>query len=51
MYILFEGVDPSGKSTQATLLHNCLEDSILTKEPGGTKLGLTIRDLVSSRSW
>ena len=46
MYILFEGVDTSGKSTQATLLHNCLKDSILTKEPGGTKLGLTIRDLV-----
>jgi dTMP kinase len=46
MYILFEGVDTSGKSTQATLLHNCLKDSILTKEPGGTSLGLTIRDLV-----
>jgi len=46
MYILFEGVDTSGKSTQATLLQNCLKDSILTKEPGGTSLGLTIRDLV-----
>jgi dTMP kinase len=46
MYILFEGVDTSGKSTQATLLQNYLKDSILTKEPGGTKLGLTIRDLV-----
>jgi dTMP kinase len=46
MYILFEGVDTSGKSTQATLLQNCLKNSILTKEPGGTSLGLTIRDLV-----
>jgi dTMP kinase len=46
MYILFEGIDTSGKSTQANLLHNSLKNSILTKEPGGTNLGLTIRDLV-----
>ncbi len=46
MYIVFEGIDTSGKSTQAKLLHQKLKNSILTKEPGGTKVGEEIRELV-----
>ncbi len=46
MYIAFEGVDTCGKSTQANLLHQKLKNSILTKEPGGTKVGEQIRELV-----
>ena len=46
MYILFEGIDTSGKSTQASLLAKSIDNSILTKEPGGTTLGLTIRELI-----
>ncbi|MDR1033201.1 MAG: dTMP kinase [Bifidobacteriaceae bacterium] len=50
MFITFEGIDASGKSTQATLLAKELEerefDVLLTKEPGGTELGKTVRNLV-----
>ncbi len=46
MYILFEGIDTSGKSTQAKLLHDAINNSILTKEPGGTKIGSRIREMV-----
>jgi dTMP kinase len=46
MYIAFEGVDTSGKTTQAKLLHESLKGSILTKEPGGTKIGQEIREMV-----
>lgn len=46
MYLIFEGVDTSGKSTQAALLKESYPDAILTKEPGGTKLGGEIRRLI-----
>ncbi len=46
MYVLFEGVDTSGKSTQVDLLHACFPDAIKTKEPGGTALGMTLRELI-----
>ncbi len=46
MYILFEGVDTSGKSTQAKLLHESIKGSILTKEPGGSDLGVKIREII-----
>ncbi len=46
MYVVFEGVDTSGKSTQVDLLHALYPDAIKTKEPGGTKLGMTIRELI-----
>ena len=50
MFVTFEGVDGSGKSTQARLLAERLRDDgrevILTREPGGTPLGEEIRGLL-----
>lgn len=46
MYILFEGVDTCGKSTQIEILKNRYKDIIFTKEPGGTKIGEKIRDII-----
>jgi dTMP kinase len=49
VYILFEGVDTCGKSTQAKLLHQSIDRSVLTKEPGGSELGVWIRETVLNR--
>jgi dTMP kinase len=50
MFVTFEGLDGSGKTTQAELLRARLEaedgDVVVTREPGGTELGERIRDLV-----
>lgn len=46
MYVIFEGVDTSGKSTQIELLKKEREDIVATKEPGGTKIGERIREIV-----
>ena len=50
MFVTFEGVDGSGKSTQARLLEQHLTDSgrevVATREPGGTPLGERVRELV-----
>ncbi len=46
MYILLEGIDRAGKSTQIQLLKEKFLDAVFTKEPGGTPLGQKIRDIV-----
>jgi dTMP kinase len=50
MFVSFEGLDGSGKTTQAELLGARLEsdgeDVVSTREPGGTALGEALRDLV-----
>ena len=50
MFVTFEGVDGSGKSTQAELAAAFLRDGgrevVATREPGGTPLGERIRELL-----
>src|SRR3954470_20994682 len=50
MFVTFEGIDGSGKSTQAALLRDALvgegHEVVYTREPGGTELGEGVRKLV-----
>src|SRR4051812_44281638 len=50
MFVTFEGLDGSGKSTQAELLADWLRREgrtvLTTREPGGTPVGEAVRDLV-----
>ena len=52
-FIVFEGGDGAGKSTQARALFRQMQRSgypvILTREPGGTPLGETLRRLLKNR--
>jgi dTMP kinase len=50
MFITFEGLDGSGKSTQTGLLAAAIcgagREVVTTREPGGTPLGEQVRDLL-----
>ncbi|MGL2833265.1 dTMP kinase [Helicobacter pylori] len=43
MYVVLEGVDGAGKSTQVGLLKARFKNALFTKEPGGTKIGESLR--------
>ena len=53
LFITLEGGDGSGKSTQSALLVQWLESigrtALVTREPGGTDLGLELREIVLHR--
>lgn len=53
-FITFEGVDGAGKSTQLEYAVKYLEDRgidvLKTREPGGTEIGETIRELILQAS-
>tara|TARA_B100000902_G_scaffold350801_1_gene360382 strand:- start:68 stop:703 length:636 start_codon:yes stop_codon:yes gene_type:complete len=58
-FIVFEGIDGSGKTTQIKKLSNWLNESdlipennqlVITREPGGTQLGKSIRSLLLNTS-
>ena len=50
LWVTFEGGDGAGKTTQATLLEEWLRESgravVRTREPGGTEVGVLIRNIV-----
>ena len=50
MFVSFEGLDGSGKTTQVRLLAEKLQEEgrevVATREPGGTALGERVRDLI-----
>ena len=48
MYVILEGIDTAGKSTQLDILKEKYQEAIFTKEPGGTELGVKIREMVLS---
>ncbi len=52
VFLSFEGIEGTGKSTQARLLFEHLRekgfDAVLTEEPGGTKIGRKIREVLLS---
>ncbi|MCR2065050.1 dTMP kinase [Campylobacter helveticus] len=51
MYIVLEGIDCVGKSTQIELLKPIFKDAIFTSEPGATKLGEHLRELLLNRPY
>jgi dTMP kinase len=48
MYVLFEGIDTCGKSTQITRIKEKHPEVIVTHEPGGTPFGKKAREILLS---
>jgi dTMP kinase len=52
-FITFEGIEASGKTTQINLLYDYLKSLgksvVKTREPGGTKIGQKIREILLSK--
>ncbi len=46
MFITLEGIDRSGKSTQAAMLAEALGEPLLLREPGGTEMGERARAML-----
>lgn len=46
MYVIFEGIDTTGKSTQVALFAQRNHQVLATKEPGGTPTGIKLRELL-----
>lgn len=46
MYVVIEGIDTAGKSTQLEILKQKYPEAIFTKEPGGTDIGIKVRKMV-----
>lgn len=46
MYVILEGIDTAGKSTQLQKLQTIFTDAVFTKEPGGTTLGTKLRHMI-----
>ncbi len=51
LFVTLEGIDRSGKTTQAALLLDALgEDAVGVREPGGTPAGERVRDVLKDPS-
>jgi dTMP kinase len=51
LFVTFEGIDRSGKTTQARLLCEALGDDALgVREPGGTEAGEKVREILKNPS-
>ena len=54
MFISFEGIEGSGKSTQIELLKNFLNQKglnpVVIREPGGTQIGEKVRDIFLTKT-
>ena len=48
-FIVVEGTDGSGKTTQISLLKKEMPDVLFVREPGGTTIGEQIRSILLSK--
>jgi dTMP kinase len=46
MYVIFEGIDTCGKSTQIDLIRRKHPEAVITREPGGTPFGEKARAIL-----
>ena len=54
MFITFEGIEGSGKTTQINFLHDFFKEksikAVFTKEPGSSKIGGEIRNILLNKN-